>query len=196
MRGPRARLGLAVAVGVATSCGGTHHAATPPVTFAVGAFTVTVAPDTANLSVAGPGGVSLLDGLDASDDVGTPQSQNDDAPPMTGFAVRDVATTYDMQYGSFAVTDDTSQPWQVVRRAAVSGTGVDLFDGHGGRLASLAVSQGDDADHLVVAITAGDGAPPASSDPAAPRRRISWGFGCTADDHFAGFGAQTWGVDA
>jgi alpha-glucosidase (family GH31 glycosyl hydrolase) len=196
MRGPRVGLGVAV-LGIAASCGGSHRGSpAPPVTFAVGAFTVTVAPDTANLSVLGPDGGSLLDGLDASNDVGTPQSQNDDAPPMTGFAVRDLSSVYEMQYGSFSVTDDTSQPWQVVRRAAVSGTNVDLFDGSGARLASLAVSQGDDANHLVVAITPGDGAPPASTDSAAPRRRISWGFGCTADDHFNGFGAQTWGVDA
>ncbi|HEY8090340.1 MAG TPA: TIM-barrel domain-containing protein, partial [Polyangiaceae bacterium] len=195
MRGPRAWLGV-VALGVAVSCGGSHKAPAPPVSFQVGGFTVTVSPDTANLTVSGPDGSSLLDGIDASSDVGTPQSQNDDAPPMTGFAVRDLSSAYQMMYGSFSITDDTSQPWRVVRKAVVSGTNVDLLDGGGTRVASLAASKGDDSNHLVVAITPGDDAPPASSDPAAPRRRISWGFGCTADDQFAGFGAQTWGVDA
>jgi alpha-glucosidase len=193
----RASLALAttVVVVVAGGCGSKHAPATPPVSFSVGVFTVTVAPDTASLSVLGPAGVSLLDGIPSSNDVGTPQSMNDDAPPMTGFAVRDLATSYTMAGGSFLVADDTTQPWRVVTRAAVTGNQVDLFAG-GTRVASLAASQGDDADHLVVAVTPGDDAPTPSSDPTTPRRRISWGFGCTADDHFAGFGAQTWGVDA
>jgi alpha-glucosidase len=196
MRGPRALFGVVGAIGVAVACGGSHAKPAPPVSFGVGGFTITVAPGTANLSVAGPGGAPLLDGIDASDDVGTPQSANDDAPPMTGFAVRDLGSTIQMSYGSFSIADDTSQSWRVVRRAVVTGANVDLLDGGGTRVASLAASQGDDANHLVVSITPGDDAPPASGDAAAPHRRISWGFGCTPDDHFAGFGAQTWGVDA
>ena len=194
----RASLALAatVAVVIAGGCGTKHTPATPTVSLAVGAFTITVAPDSARtLSVLGPDGLSLLDGIPSSSDVGTPQSLNDDAPPMTGFAVRDLASTYQMIGGSFSVADDTTQPWRVVTRAAVTGSQIDLFAGDT-RVASLAPSQGDDADHLVVALTPGDDAPPASSDPTTPRRRISWGFGCTPDDHFAGFGAQTWGVDA
>ena len=87
MRGPWALPALFV---FAVACGSSHKAATPPVTFGVGVFSVRVAPDTANLSVLGPDGASLLDGIDSSTDVGTPQSLNDDAPPMTGFAVRDL----------------------------------------------------------------------------------------------------------
>jgi hypothetical protein len=189
MRGPRALFGVVGAIGVAVACGGSHAKPAPPVSFGVGAFTITVAPGTANLSVAGPGGAPLLDGIDASDDVGTPQSANDDAPPMTGFAVRDLGSTIQMSYGSFSIADDTSQSWRVVRRAVVTGANVDLLDGGGTRVASLAASQGDDANHLVVSITPGDDAPPASGDAAAPHRRISWGFGCTPDDYFAGFGA-------
>jgi len=194
MRAPLA-LATAVVLIAAGGCEANHAQVTPQVTLEVGVFTITVAPDTASLSVLGPGGASLLDGIPASGDVGTPQSMNDDAPPMTGFAVRDLSTAYQMSFGSFSAADDTSQPWRVVTRAAVSGNQVDLFAG-GTRVASLAASQGDDANHLVVAVTPGDDAPPSSADPAAPRRRISWGFGCTPDDHFAGFGAQTWGVDA
>ncbi len=166
----------------------------PPVTFAVGAFTVRVAPGTANLSVLGPGGAELLSGLDASGDVGTPQSQNDDAPPMTGFAVRDLGATIQMQYGSFAIADDTTQPWHVVTRAVVSGASVALVEADGTRAASIAFARGDDDDHLVATITPGDGAPAYKGS--GPRRRISWGFGCDASDEFAGFGAQTWGVRA
>jgi alpha-glucosidase len=191
----RAVLALAAIVVVSAACG--SKAPEPaPVSFGVGVFTVVVGQASANVSVLGPDGSALLSGIDSSNDVGTPQSLNDDAPPMTGFAVRDLATTYTMIGGSFSIADDTTQPWQVVTRAAVTpGNGIDLYAGST-RVASLAASQGDDADHLVVAITPGDDAPPASTDPTTPRRRISWGFGCSANDHFAGFGAQTWGVDA
>lgn len=183
----------AVALGAACSQSGTAV----PASFTVGAFTVSVVPASARLSVTGPGGAALLEGIDSSDDVGKPQSANDDAPPMTGFAVRDLSTTYEMMYGSFKATDDTTKPWQVVERAAVgSGNRVDLLGSDGGRVASITFARGDSDQHLVASIAAGDGAPDASSDPAAAHRRISWGFSCNADDHFAGFGAQTWGVDA
>ena len=191
----RAALALAAVVAAAAACGSKSSSEPPPVSFGVGVYTVTVLPGTANVSVLGPDGSPLLSGIDSSTDVGTPQSLNDDAPPMTGFAVRDLASTCQMIGGSFAIADDTTQPWHVVTRAAVTDDQIDLYDGST-RVASLAMSQGDDANHLVVAITPGDDAPPASTDPTTPRRRISWGFGCTADDHFAGFGAQTWGVDA
>ena len=165
--------------------------------FGVGAFTVTVAPGSANLSVLAPTGGPLLPGLDASSAVGKPQSMNDDAPPMTGFAVRDLATSYTMKYGSFAAFDDTTQPWRVVTRASLAGRDrVDLFTGDGARVASIAFSRGDSDQHLVATVTPGDGAPPLDAAASAPRRRISWGFACDASDQFTGFGAQTWGVDA
>ncbi len=193
MKSPAPWALVAVALGAACAQTGTAL----PESFTVGAFTMSVVPASARLSVLGPGGVPLLGGLDSSSDVGKPQSANDDAPPMTGFAVRDLSTTYKMMYGSFAIADDTTQPWQVVERAAVaSGNRVDLLDGGGARVASVTFTRGDEDAHLVASITAGAGAPPASTDPAAPRRRISWGFSCDADDHFVGFGAQTWGVDA
>lgn len=151
---------------------------------------------TANLSVLDPTGRPLLEGIDTSTAVGKPASANDDAPPMTGFAVRDVSTTYQMKYGSFAITDDTSHPWQVVTHATRSGDRVDLMTAAGSSVASITFTRGDDDQHLEAAIAPGDGAPPASSVPSAARRRISWGFACDARDQFAGFGAQTWGVDA
>ncbi len=166
-----------------------------PASFGVGAFTIELGEATANLSILAPGGAPLFDGLDTSTAVGKPQSANDDAPPLTGFAVRDLATTWKMQYGSFSAADDTTQPWRVVTRASASGDRVDLFTADGTRVASIAFSRGDEDQHLVAAITAGDGAPPADGGDTAKHRRISWGFGCTADDHFAGFGAQTWGID-
>jgi hypothetical protein len=179
-----------------SSSSGSPSGASGPTSFTVGAFTISVTPGTANVTVSGPGAAPLLPGLDSSTDVGKSASMNDDAPPMTGFAVRDLATTYTMQYGAFTQVDDTSHPWQVVTRAQVDGSRVDLFTDGGTRVASIAFSRGDSDDHLQAAITAGDGAPPTTGDPSKPMRRISWGFGCDADDHFTGFGAQTWGVDA
>jgi hypothetical protein len=193
MRAPLALAAIVAGV-VANGCG-SHTPATPPVSIDVGVFALSVEPDTARVSVLGPDGSALLEGIPSSNAVGTPQSLDDDAPPMTGFAVRDQTTTYSMIGGSFSIADDTSQPWQVVTRAAVTGSQIDLFAGDT-LVASLAARQGDDADHLVVAVTAGPGAPPFSTDATLPRRRISWGFGCNPGDHFAGFGAQTWGVDA
>jgi len=175
------------------------------VTIPVGGLSLSVTASNASVSVLGPDGGALLQGIAASNDVGMPQSDNDDAPPMTGFAVRDLSTAYTMTYGSFEVVDDTSQPWRVVTQARVSGQTVDLLTADGTRVASLAASQGDDPLHLVVAITPGDDvpdgaapetSPDAAAHPTGVRRRISWGFACTADDHFTGFGAQTWGVDA
>jgi len=165
-------------------------------TIPVGDLTIRVVPSTANVSIVAPGGGVLLPGIDSSTAVGVPQSQNDDAPPMTGFAVRDLSTAYTMSYGSFKVVDDTTTHWRVVTSARVSGATVDLLTADGTRVATLAASEGDDRSHVVVAITPGDDAPDASASPSAVRRRISWGFACDADDQFIGFGAQTWGVDA
>ncbi len=189
-------LAAAVAAGGACSSSSSPASPPPPASFGVGAFTIQVGTTTANLSVLAPGGAPLLQGIDSSTAVGTPWSMNDDAPPLTGFAIRDLATTVKMQYGSFAQTDDTTQPWKVVTRASVAGNGVDLFTGDGTRVASIAFSRGDEDQHLVASITPGDGAPPVDAGPTAKRRRISWGFACDATDHFAGFGAQTWGMDA
>src|ERR1035438_3362535 len=83
-------------VALAVACGSQSGSspAPGPVSFTVGVYTVTVAPGTANLSVLGPASAPLLPGLDSSTAAGTPWSMNDDAPPMTGFAVRDLSTTY------------------------------------------------------------------------------------------------------
>ena len=81
----------------------------------------------------------LLDGLDSVERTSARRSrQNDNAPPMTGFAVRDLVDDVHDVCGSFAIVDDTTQPWQVVTRAAVSGTSIDLFTRRRDGVASLA----------------------------------------------------------
>lgn len=169
------------------ACSSSGEAAPAPVTATIGAFSLTVLPGTARLTVATSEGKELLGGLDASNDVGSPQSANDDAPPMTGFATREVATTYEMLYGSFRVVDDTRNPWRVARRARWDGTGaIAVLADDGSTLASLTPARGDDDAHLVVDIAPGDG----------PARRFSWGFRCAPEDRFMGFGEQTAFVDA
>jgi alpha-glucosidase (family GH31 glycosyl hydrolase) len=129
------------------------------------------------LVVASADGRALLEGL-------APADVADDAPPLTGFAVRARTTTYEMQFGSFKPTDTDAGPWRVARSLSTAGSRVDLLDGAGAVLARLAVSSAGDG-HLVVEATPGDG----------PERRLSWGFACAPSDHFNGFGAQTWDVD-
>ncbi|MGH7330778.1 MAG: hypothetical protein ACREJX_20705, partial [Polyangiaceae bacterium] len=159
----------------------------PPVSSTFGAFTVTLGPDAANLTIAA-GNKNLLEGIDASNDVGTPQSFNDDAPPMTGFAVRDVSQGATMLFGSFKFADSPNANWRVARRGKWSGGAapVALVADDGSTIAQLSFSANDDPNHLVVDVEPGNG----------PERRFSWGMRCNADDHFLGFGAQTWGADA
>jgi alpha-glucosidase len=107
-------------------------------------------------------------------------------PPLVGFAVRDVSTSYEMQFGAFKPTDDERGPWRAANRL------VDASNDAGAALALLkdgvtlatlrftAVAPG----HLAIATELASAGP-----------RLSWGFRCDADDHFAGFGAQSWDVD-
>lgn len=187
MRGSWVAPGV-VAVVAFAACASHDSTNPPPLTAAFGRFTVSVQTSSAKLTISGPDGAPLVEGLAPSDDVGASPSANDDAPPMTGFAVRDVATTYEMQYGAFKIVDTPAAPWRVARgaRATRASAPIDLVDAAGARLATVTFSQGLDDGHLVADVAPGDG----------PERRFSWGFACAPTDHFAGFGAQTWGTDA
>ena len=123
----------------------------------------------------------LLDGL-------PPKQVAADQPPLTGFAVRDMSTTYEMIFGSFKPTDEVRGAWRVAERLVDQsderGAALALRDAAGSRLATLRVSAAEPG-HLVIDVEAGDGT----------ERRLSWGVRCEAGDHFAGFGAQSWDVD-
>ena len=151
-----------------------------PVDLPAAGFGVRVV-DGDRLVVASADGRVLLDGL-------APADIADDAPPLTGFAVRARTTSYEMQFGSFKPTDADAGPWRPARRivtAAADGAGaVDLVDAAGAVIARLRIASVGDG-HLVVEATPGAG----------PERRLSWGFACDAADHFNGFGAQSWDVD-
>ncbi len=128
----------------------------------------------------------LLDGL-ASGPV------NGEAPPLVGFATRDMSVTYEMQFGAFKPTITPETPWRVADVLEKQEGGLRLLDASSKELASLAFSSPEEG-HLVVELVPGPGA---LVDPETPERatKLSWGFACDAEDHFAGFGAQTWDAD-
>jgi len=174
-------------VWLALPCAAYACSSSSPVTATFGNFTITALPDTANVTIATSQG-PLFEGLDASDAVGTPWSYNDDSPPMTGFAVRDVSTTNTMLYGSFEIVDTPNAAWRVAKSVKWTGGSapMELVDDGGATLATIAFSVTGDPSHLIADVEPGSG----------PERRFSWGIQCAASDHFLGFGAQTWGADA
>ncbi len=130
------------------------------------------------VTVASEDGRVLLDGL-------APGAPPEDGPPLVGFAVRDVTTTFEMQFGMFKPTNAANGPWRgLTPKPNGAASSLDLVDASGNILARLQMSA-PEGGHLVVDVTAGD--------PAA--KRFSWGFACDAEDHFAGFGAQSFDVD-
>lgn len=135
------------------------------------------------LVVRAPDGRTLLDGL------GPAASPTDAAaPPTAGFAIRDTTTNMEMSFGSFKPTESPKGPWRSFSKLAEtrskSGVHIAIVDGNGSLLASVDVAA-PDAGHLTLKMTPGPG----------PERRFSYRYGCTPDDHFAGFGAQTFDVD-
>lgn len=153
----------------------------------VGAFRLSVT-NGERLTIGGPDDRVFFEGLPPSTEVGQGYSLNDADPPMTGFAAREVVRNTEMLFGSFKHNEEPKGPWRIAQtlRPGTDGKTVDVLDGAGARLATMAVAQGDDEHHLVVDITPGEG----------KERRFSWGVKCAPEDHFQGFGAQTWGVDA
>ncbi|MEP7119960.1 MAG: TIM-barrel domain-containing protein [Byssovorax sp.] len=149
-----------------------------PVKIAVdGGFTAELV-DTDRLVIASADGRVLLDGL-------PPGAVADKAPPLVGFAVRDVTTTYEMQVGSFKPSTTYGGPWRPASHLVNAGKGALDLTGDDGRVLAHVVLTAPTPGHLVAELTPGEG----------PERRISWGFTCNDDDHFAGFGAQSLDVD-
>jgi alpha-glucosidase len=143
-------------------------------------FRVTLA-DGSRLVIASADGRVLLDGL-------PPGEVAADAPPLVGLAVRDVTTSYEMQFGAFKPTDTAKGPWRVAAKLTARDDGeaavLDLADDAGEKLAEARLTTPEEG-HLVLEVTPGAG----------PERRFSLGFACDAADHFAGFGSQTHDVD-
>jgi len=128
----------------------------------------------------------LLDGL-------APGAASDDAPPLVGFATRTFTTTYEMQFGAFKPTIVPEGSWRVARTIEKSGDALSLKDADAKEIARLTLTTPEDG-HLVVALEPID-ADAADAENPERRAKLSWGFACDGDDHFAGFGAQTWDTD-
>jgi alpha-glucosidase (family GH31 glycosyl hydrolase) len=142
-----------------------------------GGFSVALQVD--RLVVASRDGRVLLDGLAPADPV------NDYDPPLTGFAVRDISTTYEMEFGAFKPTQTPKGPWRVAKRLLRGADGaLEVRDDAGALLAKVIWSE-PESGHLVADVEPGEG----------PERRFSWGFKCDENDHFAGFGSQAMDVD-
>lgn len=137
--------------------------------------------DGVRMVVASSDGRVLLDGL-------SPGEVPADGPPLVGFAVRDITTAYEMQFGAFKPNDTANGPWRPATDVTASKDGataiLDLAGSDGKKLAKVRLTTPEDH-HLVFEVTPGDG----------PERRFSMGFACDASDHFAGFGSQTADVD-
>lgn len=133
------------------------------------------------LAIAADDGRVLLDGL-------PPGEIEDGKPPLVGFAVRDLAISYEMQFGAFKPTDEASGPWRGAAKIETHDDAgavvLDLLGSGGEKLAAVRLTTPEQG-HLVMDITPGEG----------PERRFSMGFACDAADHFAGFGSQTHDVD-
>jgi alpha-glucosidase (family GH31 glycosyl hydrolase) len=163
------------------ACGGPDETTPPapvPVQIAVdGGFTARLV-DGDRLVIASADGRVLLDGL-------PPGTIADKAPPLVGFAVRDVTTSYEMQFGSFKPSNVFGGAWRPATHLVDRSKGALDLTSDDGKVLAHVVLTAPDPSHLVAELTPGDG----------PERRISWGFSCNADDHFAGFGAQSLDVD-
>ncbi len=172
---------LALVLGL-DACGG-DPPKPPPQSLALGdGFTGKVL-DGDRLVIASSDGRVLLDGL-------SPGAVSGDAPPLVGFALREETTTYETSFGAFKPTVTPSGPWRVAHALHGSAKDLALEDADGKAFAHLAFSTPEPG-HLVVSVTAPG---PAFTD-LSRSRRLSWGFACDADDHFAGFGAQSWDAD-
>ncbi len=142
-----------------------------------GGFTAQLV-DADRLVIASADGRVLLDGL-------PPGAVADNAPPLVGFALRDVTTTYEMQVGSFRPSSTYGGPWRPASHLVNAGKGaLDLLSDDGRVLAHLVLTA-PTTGHLLAELTPGEG----------PERHLSWGFACDDEDHFAGFGAQSLDVD-
>jgi len=160
-----------------TACSTTESVAPAPFPIEVpGGFAATIQGD--RLVLASGDGRTLLDGL-------PPGPVTDGAPPLVGFAVADVTTTYQMMFGTFMPTVTSNGPWRVAQQLTPATDGsLSILDGAGALLASIQWSAPEPG-HLVAEIAPGPG----------PEHHFSWGFACDPSDHFSGFGEQAMDVD-
>ncbi len=146
-----------------------------------GGLVIDTDPDTARLSIESTDGRVLLDGLGAG-------GLSENGPHRTGFAVRDVTIDYEMMFGAFKPADTENGPWIEAKTSVLTDFDdrgeLSLLDENGKELLRIVFTTPEDG-HLKAEVNVGEN----------PERRVSWAHTCLADDHFMGFGAQTWDVD-
>ncbi len=167
---------LLCSVGLATTLCGCGEDEAPSFDLSAGGLQVH-AEQSQRLVIRASDGRVLLDGLPPGDVAA-------ESPPLVGFAVRDITTSYEMQFGSFKPTEHPVGGWRVADELRQAGQAIQLLDEGGAALATLSFSSKADG-HLAID-TAAD---------ASGVKRMSWGFACAPSDHFAGFGAQAFDVD-
>lgn len=173
----------------ALACSSSSEPRPAPVEARVGAFSVRLEPSPLRLTITAPSGVVVFDGLGPADVA--PQTEDEDPPPLTGLAVRDVATKIEASYGSFQLTDVGA--WRVARAATnVVADGAtlrfDALDGGGATIARVTLASERRAE-IALAIT------PAGPSPAGTRPWASLASRCARGDHYLGFGAQARDVE-
>jgi len=172
---------LFLALSLGTACGGDD---TPeePIEAMLGGLLVRVEATPARLQISAPTGEPLIDGL-----AGAPSGELW-PPPMVAAAVRTTNAQYEFQAGSFKIEESGEQPWQGVTRFT------DLrLDGDAIRFSM----RGDDGAELGTGsiAAAGDGQVEITLTGPPDLNRTSMAFDCAADEHFLGFGGQSFDVD-
>ncbi len=154
---------------------------TPLSTYEVGGFLLDFTFESAQLDIIAPDGRLLLQGLGAAPVEG-------DKPTDSGFAVRDIDLSFEEKFGSFRPIEEANGPWLVASKLRVAdhkdGEITFALDAADGRVLALLIFTSPDEGHLQMSI-----------EPQEAGSRFSWGFACDGDDHFMGFGSQSWDVD-
>jgi alpha-glucosidase len=173
------RVGLLVASLVAWSgC----SSGTPPTKAELGGLKVRVDSSSARITISGPDGNPLFDGLIGG-------GVGDGRLPHVGFAFRRAEATYDMLGGSFQILEEEEQPWKGVTRFSrvrrVQNTlRFDLLSKKGEAVGAGVIEEAGPGE---VTLTIG-----VYHDDA---NRVSAAFRCRPDEHFIGLGGQSFDVD-
>jgi alpha-glucosidase (family GH31 glycosyl hydrolase) len=147
----------------------------------LGGFDIRFDPQSQGLSILSWDGRVLLEPPAPASPAGA------DDPPVAQFATRRIELGYKMLYGSFKPDDTPKGPWIPAETVSwVRGENsvtLALRDGENKNLAAVIISS-PDVGQLVIRSESDD-----------PNTRLSIGFACTPDDHFMGFGSQSFDVD-
>ncbi len=153
----------------------------PPVEAVLGGLDVAVFPSPARIEIRA-GDVVVFDGLP-----GGPVDDDADAPHVAA-AMRTAEVDIDFAFGMFRFEPRPSPPWSGVARfgdVRVDGAAIrfTLLDAGGNSVGTGAIAE------------AGDGELTIDFDAAGEVNRVSTALRCGADEHFLGFGGQSFDVD-